>query len=193
MSPGSGVRDTALRHSQLARCSFQYTSSTPPGFTTEIHTTKFQYAISARLKLKPNEQDKSQTVVFQLSLSFSSLVGAERAERTLPTRCVPRSSPIRPSACPSFRPRPATARPRALRLATLLRGAGLERWWWCHTGEGHWKAVQGGSEDVDVRSRLRPDALPYRRFVFRHIVDFMHAFATPSNARASACVDEMPR
>ena len=40
-------------------------------------------------------------------------VGVERAPRTLPTRCVPWSSPIRPSACPSFRPRPATARPRA--------------------------------------------------------------------------------
>ena len=42
------------------------------------------------------------------------------------------------------------------------------------------EAAQRGSEDVDVRSRLRPDALPYRRFVFGHIVDFMHAFATPS-------------
>jgi hypothetical protein len=41
----------------------------------------------------------------------SLAVGVERAPRTLPTRCVPRSSPIRPSACPSFRPRPATARP----------------------------------------------------------------------------------
>jgi hypothetical protein len=30
--------------------------------------------------------------------------------------------------------------------------------------------AQHGSEDVDVRSRLRPDALPYRRFVFGHIV-----------------------
>ena len=56
--------------------------------------TKFQYAISVRLKLKPNEQDKYQSVVFQFV--FVVLVGAfERAERTLPTRCVPRSSLIR--------------------------------------------------------------------------------------------------
>jgi hypothetical protein len=41
-------------------------------------------------------------------------------------------------------------------------------------------AAQHGSEDVDVRSRLRPDALPFRRFVFGHIVDSVHAFATPS-------------
>ncbi len=27
-----------LRHSQLAPCSFQYTSSTPPGFSTEIQS-----------------------------------------------------------------------------------------------------------------------------------------------------------
>ena len=40
--------------------------------------------------------------------------------------------------------------------------------------------AQDGSEDVDDRSRLRPDALPSRRFVFGHIVDFMHAFATAS-------------
>jgi hypothetical protein len=33
---------------------------------------------------------------------------------------------------------------------------------------------------MHARSRLRPDALPFRRFVFGHIVDFMHAFATPS-------------
>ncbi len=85
-------------------------------------------------------------------------VGVERAPRTLPTRCVPRSSPIRPSACPSLRPRPATARPRALRLATLLRGAGLERssCWWCHTGKTHWKAVRGGSEDWISVEKLEP-------------------------------------
>jgi hypothetical protein len=55
-----------------------------------------------------------------------------RAERTLPTasgtRCVPLSSPIPTAACPSFRPWPATARPRALRLMTLppARGRGSE-------------------------------------------------------------------
>jgi hypothetical protein len=41
-----------LRHSQLAPCSFQYTSSTPPGFTLKSNLTKSQYAISVRLKLK---------------------------------------------------------------------------------------------------------------------------------------------
>ena len=61
-----GSRDYTLRHSQLAPCSFQYTSSTPPGFATEIQSDKVSVLkISVRLKLKPNEQDKSQTVVFQ--------------------------------------------------------------------------------------------------------------------------------
>ena len=36
--------------------------------------TKFQYAISVRLKLKPNEQDKYQSVVFQFVIVVS--VGA---------------------------------------------------------------------------------------------------------------------
>jgi len=35
---------------------------------------------------------------------------------------------------------PATARPRALRLATLLRGAGLERCWWCQPGRDIWES-----------------------------------------------------
>jgi hypothetical protein len=48
------------------------------------------------------------------------------------------------------------------------------------TGKRSKVVAKNGSEDVDVRSRLRPDALPFRRFVFGHIVDFMHAFATPS-------------
>ena len=50
----------ALRHSQLAPCSFQYTSSTPPGFSTEIQSDSVSVLkISVRLKLKPNEQHKS--------------------------------------------------------------------------------------------------------------------------------------
>ncbi len=46
---------------------------------------------------------------------------------------------------PSFRPWPATPRPRALRLATLLRGAGFERHgrWWCQPGRDTWKAARG--------------------------------------------------
>ncbi len=106
----------ALRHSQLAPCSFQYTSSTPPGFTE----------ISVRLKLKPNEPDKSQTAVFQFVIVVP--VGVERAPRTLPSRRVPRSSPIRPVvsiARPSFRPWPATARPGALGSRRYSEGLGL--------------------------------------------------------------------
>ena len=41
------------------------------------------------------------------------------------------------------RARPATARPRALRLATLLRGAGLERCWWCQPGRDIWESGPG--------------------------------------------------
>jgi hypothetical protein len=88
----------ALRHSQLAPCSFQYTSSTPPGFTTENFSTTETETQTNRINPRP--------------LSFNChcrSVGVERAPRTLPTRCVPQSSPIRPSACPSFRPRPARA------------------------------------------------------------------------------------
>lgn len=108
------------------------TSSTPPGFSTEIQSD----SISVRnFSTTETENHRLAFKRHQLIIKrHCRSVGVERAPRTLPTRCVPRSSPIRPSACPSFRPRPATARPRALRLATLLRGAGLERCWWCQPG-----------------------------------------------------------
>jgi hypothetical protein len=68
--PGPGT----LHHPQLAPCSFQYTSSTPPGFTTEI---------SVRLKLKLNEHDKSPSVVFQfvivVQFKFESSVPRARS------------------------------------------------------------------------------------------------------------------
>jgi hypothetical protein len=125
------------------------TSSTPLGFSTEIQSD----SISVRnFSTTETENHRLAFKRHQLIIKrHCRSVGVERAPRTLPTRCVPRSSPIRPTACPSFRPRPATARPRALRLATLLRGAGLERCWWCHTGKTHWKAVQGGSEVYGCR------------------------------------------
>ena len=39
---------TSLAPLQLAPCSFQYTTSTPPGFTLKSNPTKFQYASRAR-------------------------------------------------------------------------------------------------------------------------------------------------
>ena len=69
-----------------------------------------------------------------------------------------------------FNPRPSSSAPPEGEGAPGSSGP-------VHSGR---HTAQDGSEDVDVRSRLRPDALPYRRFVFGHIVDFMHAFATPS-------------
>ena len=51
--------------------------------------------------------------------------------------------------------------------------------------------AQRGSEDVDVRSRLRPDALPFRRFVFGQHCR-LRARIRDTFARASACIDEMP-
>jgi hypothetical protein len=50
-------------------------------------------------------------------------------------------------------------------------------------------SAQHGSEDV--RSRLRPDALPYRRFVFGQHCR-LHARIRDIFARASACIDEIP-
>ena len=95
---------------------FQYAISVPG--------TQLQYAISVRLKLNLNEQDK-KSACFQSPLSS---VGVGRAERTLLNRRVPPSSLIPTTACLlSFRPWPATACPYALRPATLLRGAGLQR------------------------------------------------------------------
>ena len=99
--------------------------------------TKFQYAISVRLKLKPNEQDKSLDRCLSLSLSFSWFRACpEHAPQTVCSTVVPHST----TACPSFLPWPATARPRALRLATLLRGAWLERCWWCQPGRDIWES-----------------------------------------------------
>ena len=51
-------------------------------------------------------------------------------------------------------------------------------------------AAQDGSED-DGRSRLRPDALPFRRFVFGQYCR-LHARIRDTFARASVCVEEMP-
>ena len=99
--------------------------------------TKFQYAISVRLKLKPNEQDKSLDRCLSLSLSSSWFRACpEHAPQTVCSTVVPHST----TACPSFLPWPATARPGALRLATLLRGAGLERCWWCQPGRDIWES-----------------------------------------------------
>ena len=66
-TPGA-LEPSALRHSQLAPCSFQYTSTVAVHHRVsqlKSNPTKFQRAISVRLKLKPNEPDKSQTAVFQ--------------------------------------------------------------------------------------------------------------------------------
>jgi hypothetical protein len=58
---------TSLAPLQLAPCSFQYTTSTPPGFTTEIQSDKVSVRNSVRLKLKTQRTDKipSRAVVFQ--------------------------------------------------------------------------------------------------------------------------------
>jgi hypothetical protein len=69
-----------------------------------------------------------------------------------------------------FNPRPSSSAPPEGEGAPGSSGP-------VHSGR---HTAQDGSEDVDDRSRLRPDALPFRRFVFGHIVDFMHAFATTS-------------
>ena len=71
-----------------------------------------------------------------------------------------------------FNPRPSSSAPPEGKGAPGSSGP-------VHSGR---HTAQDGSEDVDVRSRLRPDsdALPYRRFVFGHIVDSVHAFATRS-------------
>jgi hypothetical protein len=89
--------------------------------------------------------DKTPSIVFFNCQCHCRSVGVERAaeraaERTLPTRCDPLSSPIPTTARPSFRPWPATARPRASRLMTLPRRARLERcssWGPVPTGARH--------------------------------------------------------
>ncbi len=80
------------------------------------------------LRWKPSSL---RTWSFNLSLSFSWCRACRaHAPLTVCSTVVPHST----TACPSFLPWPATARPRAQRLATLLRGAGLERCWWCQPG-----------------------------------------------------------
>jgi hypothetical protein len=69
-----------------------------------------------------------------------------------------------------FNPRPSSSAPPEGEGAPGSSGP-------VHSGR---HTAQDGSEDVDDRSRLRPDALPFRRFVFGHIVDSVHAFATRS-------------
>jgi hypothetical protein len=69
-----------------------------------------------------------------------------------------------------FNPRPSSSAPPEGEGAPGSSGP-------VHSGR---HTAQHGSEDVDDRSRLRPDALPFRRFVFGHIVDSVHAFATRS-------------
>jgi hypothetical protein len=66
---GSALGLPCAGHSHLAPCSCQYTTSTPPGFTTEIQSDSDKVSVRnfsvVRLKLKPNEHDKSQSVGFQ--------------------------------------------------------------------------------------------------------------------------------
>ena len=72
-----------LRHSQLAPCSFQYISSTPD-FTTEIQTDKVSVLkISVRLKLKPNEHNKSPSVDFQFAIVVQLESSVPRARSPL--------------------------------------------------------------------------------------------------------------
>jgi hypothetical protein len=126
----SNLREKARAHTgtlaPLSACPlqlpvhFQYTT----GFHTEIQSDKVSVRNFSATETENHtgrlafKRHPSPDADFQSSLDIVP-VGVERAPSTLPTRCV-RSSPIRPTACPSFRPWPATAGPRlgALRLAT---------------------------------------------------------------------------
>ena len=116
--------------------------------------TKFQYAISVRLKLKPNEQDKYQSAVFQFVIVVS--VGVfERAERTLPTRCVPRSSLIRRQpARLSYRGPPQPA-PELCGSRRCSEGPGWSVAGGTNLGETQGKRHEGPSRAGPVRASLR--------------------------------------
>jgi hypothetical protein len=116
---------------------FQYTTEHHRVSQLKSNPTKFQCSRNFNATETETQRTgfKSQTAVFQLSLSFSWCSclahGSAHAPHTVCSTVVPHSTT---TACPSFLPWPATARPRALRLATLLRGAGLARCWWCQPG-----------------------------------------------------------
>ena len=111
--------------------------------------TKFQYAISVRLKLKPNEQDKYQSVVFQFVIVV--LVGALSVPSARSPHGVSRGRPSFDDSLPVF---PTVARhsppPSSAARDAAPRGrAGVLLV--VPTWARHWKAAQGGSEFYGCR------------------------------------------
>ncbi len=121
---GDGEAPALGGHSQLAPCSFQYTSSTPPGFSTEVQSD----SISVRnFSTTETENHRLAFKRHQLIIKrHCRSVGVERAPRTLPTRCstvVPHSTvslPVFPTAA-RHSPPPSSA----ARDATPTSGPGL--------------------------------------------------------------------
>ncbi len=110
------------------------TLSLPPAASSifPVHRIS-QLKISVRLKLKPNEHDKSPSVDFQFAIVVQLESSVPRARS--PLGVFHGRPPFDRQPARLFRPWPATARPRALGSRRYSEGpAGLERCWWCQPG-----------------------------------------------------------